>query len=200
MKLLIASLVVFAGTLPVVAQEAASTKSVPDKYRVKFEASCGDFVIEVDRSLAPNGADRFHELVSAGFYDECRFFRVVPQFVVQWGMNGDPKVYSQWKDKEIRDDKVKGSNSRGTISFASRGPNTRTCQLFINLVDNERLDNLGFAPFGRVVEGMQVVDKITAQYGQRPEQMQIESQGNEYLKANFPKLDYIRKATIVPVK
>lgn len=198
MKLLLCPLVLFAAMLPVSAQDAAAPAEAPAKYKVRFEASCGDFVIEVDRSLAPLGADRFHALVKAGFYDECRFFRVVPGFVVQWGMNGDPRTYSAWKNKEIADDAVKGSNTRGTISFASRGPNTRTCQLFINLVDNERLDTLGFAPFGRVVEGMQVVEKITSEYGQNPQQQLIEAQGNAYLKKSFPNLDYIKKATIVP--
>ncbi|MEY3226844.1 MAG: hypothetical protein RLZZ536_1463, partial [Planctomycetota bacterium] len=136
--------------------------------------------------------------VQAGFYDECRFFRVVPGFVVQWGMNGDPAVYAKWKDREIKDDKVTQSNREGMITFASRGPNTRTCQLFINLADNERLDDLGFAPFGKVVEGLDVVKKITSEYGQRPQQPLIQEEGNAYLKKEFPKMDYIKKATVVP--
>lgn len=148
--------------------------------------------------MVPKGADRFHELVSAGFYDECRFFRVVPGFMVQWGMNGDPSVYAKWKDKEFADDPVKKSNTRGMMSFASRGPNTRTTQVFINFADkNARLDGLGFAPFAEVVEGMEVVDKINSQYGENPQQPSIEAKGNEYLNARFPKLDYIKKATIV---
>jgi len=165
---------------------------------VKFETSCGDFTVEVQRDWAPLGADRFHELVQAGFYDECRFFRVVPGFVVQWGMNGDPAVYAKWKDREIKDDKVTQSNREGMITFASRGPNTRTCQLFINLADNERLDDLGFAPFGKVLEGLDVVKKITSEYGQRPQQPLIQEEGNTYLKKEFPKMDYIKKATVVP--
>ncbi|MFM7866417.1 MAG: peptidylprolyl isomerase [Planctomycetaceae bacterium] len=180
------------------AQEAAKSAQSPEKFRVKFETSCGDFVVEVQREWAPQGADRFHELVKAGFYDECRFFRVVPGFVVQWGMNGDPAVYAKWKDKEIKDDKVTQSNREGMITFASRGPNTRTCQLFINLADNERLDELGFAPFGKVVEGLDVVKKITSEYGQRPQQPLIQEEGNAYLKKEFPKMDYIKKAAVVP--
>jgi peptidyl-prolyl cis-trans isomerase A (cyclophilin A) len=172
-------------------------KKVPDQFKVKFETSCGDFVVQVHREWAPKGADRFHELVSAGFYNECRFFRVVPGFVVQWGMNGDPAVYAKWKDKEFADDAVKKSNTRGRISFASRGPDTRTTQLFINFGNNARLDELNFAPFAEVVEGMEVVDKINAEYDQRPNQGLIEEQGNEYLNKQFPKLDYIKKATIV---
>jgi peptidyl-prolyl cis-trans isomerase A (cyclophilin A) len=183
-----------------IAQDEPKSTAAPETFRVRFETSCGDFTVEVQRKWAPNGADRFHELVKAGFYDECRFFRVVPGFVVQWGMNGDPAVYTKWKDREIKDDKVTESNLKGFITFASRGPDTRTCQLFINLEDNQRLDNLGFAPFGKVVEGMDVVEKINAEYGQSPNQSLIQEQGNEYLKAKFPKLDYIKKATIVPAK
>ncbi|MEY3458681.1 MAG: hypothetical protein RL215_1838 [Planctomycetota bacterium] len=184
----------------VAAQDAPKATAAPESYRVKFETSCGNFTIEVQRKWAPLGADRFHELVKAGFYDECRFFRVVPGFVVQWGMNGDPAVYAKWKDREFADDKVTESNLKGFVSFASRGPDTRTCQLFINLADNQRLDELGFAPFGRVIEGLEVVEKINAEYGQMPNQGLIQEQGNEYLKAKFPKLDYIKKATIVPAK
>lgn len=184
----------------VLAQDASKSTASPDTYRVRFETSCGDFTVEVQRKWAPLGADRFHELVKAGFYDECRFFRVVPGFVVQWGINGDPAVYTKWKDREIKDDKVTESNLKGFVTFASRGPDTRTCQLFINLDDNQGLDNRGFAPFGKVIEGMDVVEKINAEYGGSPNQSLIQEQGNEYLKANFPKLDYIKKATVVPAK
>ncbi|MCA9061587.1 MAG: peptidylprolyl isomerase [Planctomycetaceae bacterium] len=173
-------------------------KPVPEKFRVKMETSKGDVVIEVHRSLAPRGADRFHELVTSGYYDECRFFRVVPGFVVQWGMNGDPGVNREWKSRKIADDPVKASNRRGTITFATSGPNSRTTQLFINYGDNSRLDAMGFAPFGRVVEGMEVVENITSQYGEQPQQPSIDALGNDYLKKQFPKLDYIRKATILP--
>jgi peptidyl-prolyl cis-trans isomerase A (cyclophilin A) len=175
----------------------AEGKKAPEQFRVKFECSCGDFVVEVNREWAPNGVDRFHDLVQQGFYDECRFFRVVPGFVVQFGMNGDPAVYAKWKDSVIKDDKVTQSNKRGYMTFASRGPDTRTSQVFINFDDNERLDALGFAPFGKVVEGMDVVDKINAQYGQKPEQGLIEEKGNEYLKSAFPKMDFVKKATVL---
>jgi cyclophilin family peptidyl-prolyl cis-trans isomerase len=198
MRILVAALLLVFGAGLVNAQETAKSTKAPDKFRVKFETSCGDFTVEVQRDWAPLGADRFHELVQAGFYDECRFFRVVPGFVVQWGMNGDPAVYAKWKDREIKDDKVTQSNREGMITFASRGPNTRTCQLFINLADNERLDDLGFAPFGKVVEGVDVVKKITSEYGQRPQQPLIQEEGNAYLKKEFPKMDYIKKATVVP--
>ncbi|MFN6151097.1 MAG: peptidylprolyl isomerase [Planctomyces sp.] len=198
MRILVAALLLVFGAGLVNAQETAKSTKAPDKFRVKFETSCGDFAVEVQRDWAPLGADRFHELVQAGFYDECRFFRVVPGFVVQWGMNGDPAVYAKWKDREIKDDKVTQSNREGMITFASRGPNTRTCQLFINLADNERLDDLGFAPFGKVVEGLDVVKKITSEYGQRPQQPLIQEEGNTYLKKEFPKMDYIKKATVVP--
>lgn len=198
MRILVAAMLLVCGAGLAEAQEAAKSAQAPEKFRVKFETSCGDFVVEVQREWAPQGADRFHELVKAGFYDECRFFRVVPGFVVQWGMNGDPAVYAKWKDKEIKDDKVTQSNREGMITFASRGPNTRTCQLFINLADNERLDELGFAPFGKVVEGLDVVKKITSEYGQRPQQPLIQEEGNAYLKKEFPKMDYIKKAAVVP--
>ena len=198
MRILVAALLLVFGAGLVNAQETAKSTKAPDKFRVKFETSCGDFTVEVQRDWAPLGADRFHELVQAGFYDECRFFRVVPGFVVQWGMNGDPAVYAKWKDREIKDDKVTQSNREGMITFASRGPNTRTCQLFINLADNQRLDDLGFAPFGKVVEGLDVVQKITSEYGQRPQQPLIQEEGNAYLKKEFPKMDYIKKATVVP--
>ncbi|MFN5075086.1 MAG: peptidylprolyl isomerase [Planctomyces sp.] len=198
MRILVAALLLVFGAGLVNAQETARSTKAPDKFRVKFETSCGDFTVEVQRDWAPLGADRFHELVQAGFYDECRFFRVVPGFVVQWGMNGDPAVYAKWKDREIKDDKVTQSNREGMITFASRGPNTRTCQLFINLADNERLDDLGFAPFGKVLEGLDVVKNITSEYGQRPQQPLLQEEGNAYLKKEFPKMDYIKKATVVP--
>ncbi|MFQ5734669.1 MAG: peptidylprolyl isomerase [Planctomycetaceae bacterium] len=164
---------------------------------MKFETSAGDFVVDVTRSWAPLGADRFYEAVKAGFYDECRFFRVVPNFVVQWGINGSPTVHKKWMDRTIRDDEVVKSNKRGTITFATSGENSRTTQVFISLKDNDRLDDLGFAPFGKVVEGMDVVDRITAQYGEAPDQGRIQNEGNAYLKREFPRLDSIKKATVI---
>jgi len=170
---------------------------------VKFETSAGDFVVEVHRDWAPIGADRFHELVTAKYYDECRFFRVVKGFMAQWGINGTPLVSARWSQMPIKDDRVKESNTAGKITFAMGGPNTRTTQVFINLADNRRLDAMGFAPFGKVISGMDVVEKIYAVYGdsaprgEGPEQAKIKSQGNPYLEGRFPRLDYIKKATIL---
>jgi peptidyl-prolyl cis-trans isomerase A (cyclophilin A) len=173
------------------------TEKAPEEFKVKFETSCGTFTLDVQRKYAPLGVDHFHKAVKEGFYDECRFFRVVPEFVVQFGINGDPKVQKKWRDSPIKDDLVMASNVRGSVCYATAGADTRTTQLFINLGDNSRLDKMGFAPFGKVTEGIEVVDKITSQYGQRPNQGLIQSRGNAYLKEDFPKLDYIKKATIV---
>ena len=176
---------------------ANAVDEAPAVYKVKFETSGGDFVIQVNREWAPLGADRFHELVSNGFFDECRFFRVVPDFMVQFGINGDPEVQSKWRDARIKDDKVTQSNKKGYITFATSGPNSRTSQVFINFKNNSFLDRQGFAPFGQVIEGMEVVEKINAQYGESPDQTEIQSSGNAYLKKKFPELTYIKKATIV---
>ena len=184
--------------LMTVAEE--ETEKAPEEFQVKFETSCGTFTLDVRRKYAPLGVDQFHKAVKEGFYDECRFFRVIHKpepFVVQFGINGDPKVQRKWRDSPIKDDPVTASNVRGSVCYATAGANTRTTQLFINLGDNSRLDKMGFAPFGKVTEGIEVVDKITSQYGQRPNQGLIQSRGNAYLKEDFPKLDYIKKATIV---
>lgn len=166
-------------------------------YRVRFETTAGDFVVEVHRDWAPIGAQRFFELVSSGFYDECRFFRVVPDFMVQFGINGDPAVQGRWK-KNIMDDPVTQSNLPGYITFAKTGlPNSRTTQVFVNYSDNSRLDADGFAPFGKVTEGMENVTAIYSGYRERPDQMAIQSSGNSYLQKAFPNLDSIRKATII---
>lgn len=182
--------------VPTLAPSVARAEA-PEKYRVKFETTAGDFTVECTRRVCPKGADRFHELVEAKFFDECRFFRVVPRFVVQFGINGDPKTQATWREKRITDDPVKMSNRKGTLTFATSGPNTRTSQLFINLKDNDFLDRSGFSPFGVVTEGMDAVEKITAEYGEKPDQGRIQSMGNEYLKANFPNLDYVKTARIV---
>lgn len=176
----------------------ASASTAPDSFRVAFVTSKGPFTIEVTRSLAPIGADRFYQLVTSGYFTDVRFFRVVPGFVAQFGMNGDPKVNAEWAAKTIPDDSVKATNARGTIVFAkTNAPNSRATQFFINLVDNGRLDATGFAPFGRVVDGMAVVDSLYSGYGDAPIQDQITAQGNAYLSSAFPKLDYIKSATIV---
>ncbi len=192
--LLLASLGVVWGAF---AQDKEADQA-PDKYRVKFETSKGDVVIEVNRAWAPIGADRFHQAVKAGFYDECRFFRVVPNFMVQFGINGDPKVQSKWRDAKIKDEPVTQSNQRGFVTYAKSGaPNSRTTQLFINFKDNRFLDSQGFAPFGKVVEGMDIVDSINAKYGERPNQGRVQEEGNAYLKSEYPDLDFIKKATIL---
>jgi peptidyl-prolyl cis-trans isomerase A (cyclophilin A) len=170
----------------------------PDTFDVAFATSRGPFTVQVYRSWAPNGADRFYQLVGSGFFDDQRFFRVVPGFVAQWGLHGDPKLNEPWDVKPLDDDSVKTSNVRGTVTFANLGPHTRTHQLFINLVDNKNLDALGFAPIGRVTDGMAVVDSLYNGYGEKPDQALIQSLGNSYLARMFPRLDYITSARIVP--
>ena len=177
---------------------------VPDTYRVKFDTTRGAFVVEVTKAWAPEGAERFYRLVEKQFYDGQRFFRVVRNFVVQFGINGDPAVEARWRNLTMRDDPVTQSNKRGTITFAKAGPDTRTTQVFINLKDNERLDAAGFAPFGQVVEGMQLaVDHLWDSYGDGPprgsgpDQNLVETMGNLYLDTKFPHLDTIRRARIV---
>src|SRR3989454_5906953 len=172
------------------------TEQAPEKFKAKFDTSKGAFVVEVHRDWAPKGADRFYNLVKNGFFDDTRFFRVVPDFMVQFGLNGDPNIQKNWANANIPDDPVKQSNKKGYITFATRGANTRTTQLFINFKDNAGLDRQGFAPFGEVVSGMDVVEKINSQYGERPVQGSIQTEGNAYLNKEFPKLDYIKKATI----
>lgn len=180
----------------------APAERAPGAYRVRFETSKGGFTLEVNRSWAPLGADRFYGLCRRHFYDNARFFRVIPGFVVQFGISGDPAVSRQWRDTKIPDDPVTVSNRRGSMAFATDGPNTRTTQVFINLADTPRLDSKGFAPFGRVTEGMDVVDRLYSAYGEGPPlgggpaQSRIEVEGNAYLERAFPKLDYIRTATL----
>lgn len=171
-------------------------EQAPASFKAEFKTSTGDFVVEVTRDLSPRGADRFYNLVKNGFFDGQRFFRVVPGFVVQFGINGDPQISAAWREANIPDDPVQTSNVRGTITFATGGPNTRTTQLFINYQDNGRLDGMGFSPFGKVVEGMEMVDKINSQYGEQPSQGKIQSEGNAYLTSKFPKLDYIEHARV----
>jgi peptidyl-prolyl cis-trans isomerase A (cyclophilin A) len=183
---------------------AALTEKAPDTYKVNLDTTKGLIVIDVHRDWAPNGADRFYNLVKSGFYDNVRFFRVIPGFMAQFGIHGDPQVAAAWRPAQIKDDPVKQSNNRGFVTFATAGPNTRTTQLFINFKDNSPLDKQGFAPFGQVSKGMDVVDKIYDGYGEGapsgrgPEQGRLQSEGNAYLEKNFPKLDYIKTATIVP--
>lgn len=166
-------------------------------FKVRFETSKGPFVMEVHRDWAPLGAARFEELVKAKYYDGARFFRIVPNFVVQFGLAASPAMTKKW-DKPIKDDPVTRTNRTGSVSFATMGPNTRTAQVFINLRTNQSLDSQGFAPFAQVIEGMDVVEKLYAGYGEQPDQDAITKRGNAYLMEKFPKLDYIKTATIVP--
>lgn len=167
------------------------------KYTVQFDTSVGMFVVDVDRSWAPIGADRFYQLVKNGFYDDARFFRVIPGFMVQWGLAADPAMSAKWS-QQITDDPVIKSNTRGYITFAKTGaPNSRTGQVFINYADNSSLDGQGFAPFGKVTSGMDVVTKINSEYGESPNQGQITSRGNEYLMAEFPRLSFIKQAKVI---
>jgi peptidyl-prolyl cis-trans isomerase A (cyclophilin A) len=180
--------------------EAANAEwpaEAPEAFKVKFITSVGDFTLKIDKTLAPLGVERFYELVKTGFYDDARFFRVVPGFVVQFGLPGDPALAAEWRSNTIKDDPVKASNKPGTITFATSGPNSRTTQLFINYGNNANLDGMGFAPFGEVIEGMDVVQKINSAHGERPNQGAIQQQGNEYLKKSFPDLDYIKQTVLV---
>jgi peptidyl-prolyl cis-trans isomerase A (cyclophilin A) len=186
-----------AGDTAALKNPAALKEEAPATYKAAFDTSVGKFVITVHRAWAPIGADRFYNLVKNGFYDETRFFRVVPNFMVQFGIHGDPAIASGWQNANIKDDPSgKQSNKKGYVTFATRGKDTRTTQVFINFKDNGFLDSQGFSPFGEVTSGMDVVEKISAQYGEKPNQGAIQSQGNAYLKAQFPKLDYVKKATI----
>jgi cyclophilin family peptidyl-prolyl cis-trans isomerase len=182
---------------------AALSEKAPDTFKVTFDTSKGPFVIQVHRAWAPVGADRFYNLVKNGFYDDTRFFRVLDGFMAQIGINGNPSIQSSWRTATIQDDPVKESNKRGFVTFAKSGaPNSRSTQIFINYRDNSNLDRQGFAPFGEVTSGMDVVDKLYSGYGEGapsgrgPEQGKIQAEGNAYLVKDFPKLDYVKKATI----
>jgi peptidyl-prolyl cis-trans isomerase A (cyclophilin A) len=176
---------------------AALTAKAPATYTAVFDTTAGRFVVAVTRAWAPRGADRFYNLVKHGFFNGAAFFRVVPGFVVQFGLSPNPAVNKAWSSASISDDPVVQSNHPGYVSFASGGPNTRTTQVFINFGNNTRLDGMGFAPFGKVISGMNVVQKIYAGYGESPSQDQISSEGKAYLNKNFPKLDHIVTAKIV---
>ena len=203
-------LVALAAATPALAQNAklanpaALTEQAPATYKAKFDTSKGSFVIQVTRAWAPTGADRFYNLVKNGYFDDGRFFRVIPGFMVQFGLNADPALNAKWRVARIQDDRVSQSNTRGMVTFATSGPNARTTQVFINFDDNSRLDGMGFAPFGKIVSGMDVVDKLYSGYGEGapngrgPDQNRIQTEGNAYLTQSFPRLDHVTKATIVP--
>jgi len=183
-------------TDPALLKPATLTAKAPDVYEVKFVTTKGDVTIQVTRSWAPLGADRFYNLVKHGFYNDAAFFRIVPGFIVQFGLGADPAVNRAWKSANIKDDPVTQSNRPGTLTFATAGPNTRTTQLFINLGNNAGLDGQGFAAFGQVTSGMDVVQKLYSGYGERPDQGSITNEGKAYLDKNFPNIDRIQTATI----
>jgi peptidyl-prolyl cis-trans isomerase A (cyclophilin A) len=184
-------------------KSARMTQTAPASFKVKFQTSEGDFVVEAQREWAPLGVDRFYNLVKNGYYDSVCFFRVISGFMAQFGIHGDPKVSAAWRAERIQDDPVKQSNKRGYLSYAMAGPNTRTTQLFINYADNSRLDQMGFAPIARVVEGMDVVDRLYSGYGEGapqgkgPNQGRLQTEGGAYLSKDFPQLDCIKNATII---
>jgi peptidyl-prolyl cis-trans isomerase A (cyclophilin A) len=183
---------------------AHATERAPEAFSTRFTTTQGEFVIEVHRSWAPQGADRFYNLARIGFFDDTRFFRVVEGFMVQFGIPGDPVVAAKWRGASIPDDPVTQSNLRGFVTFAMAGPNSRTTQIFIDYNNHPRLDATGFAPFGKVVKGMEVVDALYKGYGEGapdghgPRQDRIQSEGNAYLDAEFPKLDRILKTEVLP--
>jgi peptidyl-prolyl cis-trans isomerase A (cyclophilin A) len=178
----------------------ADARPSPDTFQVEFETTKGNFVIEVQRRWSPNGAGRFYELVQSGYYNGCKFFRAVPGFMVQFGISGDPALNTKWRETPIPDDPVQESNQPGFVTFAKSAlPNSRTTQIFINYGDNSRLDSDGFAPFGKVISGMDVVNSLEQSYGEEPSrfQQQIQEQGNAFLESQFPKLDAIIAATVI---
>lgn len=177
---------------------AKLTAKAPAAFKAKFETTKGVIVIEVRREWAPHGADRLYNLVKNGYYDGVKFFRVSPGFVVQWGIHGDPAIATKWLQSKIPDDPVVEHNRRGWVTFAMGGPNSRSVQLFVNLIDNSRLDASGFAPVGKVVEGMDVVDKLDGSYGEGLTKLQgkIAEEGNAFLEKSYPNLDSIKKVTI----
>ncbi|MDX2154256.1 MAG: peptidylprolyl isomerase [Bryobacteraceae bacterium] len=181
------------------AESPRPANQAPAEFKVKFETSKGDFVVHVHRDWAPRGADRFYELVKSGFYDDSRFFRVIKEYVAQFGLAKDPKVSQLYAKSQIADDLVLKSNMKGRISFAKAGPASRTSQVFISLRNNRALDEQGFAPFGEVIQGMENVEKLHYGYGDYGgiDQSRILAEGNQYLDRNFARLDKLVKATIV---
>lgn len=209
-RLVLSLALLAAGLSPALAQKAklgdpaALTEQAPATYKAKFDTSKGSFVIQVTRAWAPQGADRFYNLVKNGYFDDGRFFRVISGFMVQFGLHADPALNAKWRVARIPDDRVTQSNTRGMVTFATSGPDARTTQVFINFDNNSRLDGMGFAPFGKVISGMDVVDKLYSGYGegapngQGPNQNRIQTEGNAYLTQSFPRLDHVTKASIVP--
>ena len=198
LTLLMASIAFGQNTKGALMTPSALKERAPNVFEAKFDTSAGVFVVEVHAEWAPNGADRFYNLVKNGYYDGCRFFRVLTGSLVQFGINGDPVVQRNWTNANIPDEPVKQGNTRGFVAYGkSAAPNSRATQVFVNLKDNSYLNRQGFAPFGKVISGMDIVDKIYSAYAEKSnDQDRIKSEGNAYLTKNFPKLDYIKKATI----
>jgi peptidyl-prolyl cis-trans isomerase A (cyclophilin A) len=182
---------------PALLHPASLNAKAPESFQVKFTTTKGDFVVEVTRAWAPIGADRFYNLVKHGYFTDAAFFRNISGFMVQFGLSADPAVNAAWRNANLKDDPGKQSNSPGMITFATAGPNTRTTQFFINFGNNSFLDSQGFSPFGKVISGMDVVQKLYNGYGERPDQGSITTQGKAYLDKNFPNLDSIKSATII---
>ena len=184
--------------IPALDEPFKATAQAPPEFKVRFETTRGDFEVEVKREWAPHGADRLYNLVRMGFFSDIAIFRVIPGFVAQFGIHGDPDISSVWRNQVLESDAVSLSNERGTLTFAMRGsPDTRTTQLFVNTSNNARLDRDGFAPVGRVTTGMEVVDSFHSGYRGEVPQQNINAWGNRYLKEKFPDLDYIRRATLI---
>jgi peptidyl-prolyl cis-trans isomerase A (cyclophilin A) len=175
----------------------------PAEFKVRLDTTKGDIVLKITRDWAPKGADRFHALVKAGYYDDCRFYRVLPKYIAQFGISGTPATAAKWKELPIDDDPVKQKNTRGRVTFSKGGPNTRTTNLFINLKDSTSLDGDGFAPIGEVVEGMDIADQLFSGYGdgapkgKGPSQKKIYEQGNAWLQKDYKDLDYIKTAKVL---
>lgn len=192
-----------AASAALLAPEKAAEKA-PAVFRARFATTKGDFVVEVHRDWSPEGADRFYNLVKIGYFDDVAFFRNIGGFMVQFGIHGLPEVNAKWRSAIIPDDPVKQSNTRGMMTFATAGPNTRTTQFFINFGGNSNLDGMGFSPFGTVAQGMDVVDRLYNGYGEGapsgmgPDQGRLQAEGNAYLRSDFPKLDYIKTARLAP--
>ena len=194
------SVLALAVALTACSKPAPKAIVVPDVYRAKFETTKGDFVVEVTRAWAPRGADRFHELLRMYYFDEGRFFRVLPGFIAQFGIHKDFDVHAKWRELVIADDPSKEKNLRGTLTFAQSGPNTRATEVFINLKDNPDLDDQGFTPFGKIVEGVDIIDTLYSGYGELgpkgkgPDAGRAENEANEYIVPRFPQLDYTKRA------
>ena len=188
---------------PALSDPSLATETAPDTFKVAFETTKGPFVVKVTRSWSPHGADRFYNLVKIGYFEDIAFFRVIPNFMAQFGIHGDPAISRAWRNATIKDDPVVQSNKRGYIPYAKTNrPNSRNTQFFINFRDNVNLDGMGFSPFGEIAEGMDVVDAIYKvgegrPRGPGPAQQVIQARGNDYLEKDFPKLDYIKSAKIV---